>query len=300
MIHADFVPGLGVHVPYNWTYADETAREAATGFVAEDDGKLARQLDDDSIWMLTTPLTPVWVAVGSPATPDAEDVPYDNGVSGLTATDVQAAIDELAAAAATPDAADVAYDNAVSGLVATDVQAAIDELKAEVDGVSGGSGTKTLCVWHARRDSDPPASNYATFDHRNSRSLMDFDDTTDESLLLYGIIPEGADLSSGIRRITRWKATTATSGNIQDAGAFERGNTDSDSDSFATAVNSAATATSGTSGITTVITTDHSSSQIDGITAGDDFYLKITRLASGSDTVTGDLELVSVEIQQIA
>ena len=60
----------------------------------------------------------------------AEDVTYDNAVSGLTATDVQAAVDELAARPVVAAAEDVTYDNTVSGLTATDVQAAIDELKA--------------------------------------------------------------------------------------------------------------------------------------------------------------------------
>jgi hypothetical protein len=62
----------------------------------------------------------------------AEDVTYDNATSGLTATDVQAALDELAG---TGDAEDVTYDNATSGLTATDVQAALDELAG-----SGGGG----------------------------------------------------------------------------------------------------------------------------------------------------------------
>ena len=61
---------------------------------------------------------------------DAEDVAYDNSGSGLTAADVQAAIDELAARPVVADAEDVTYDNSISGLTATDVQAAIDELKA--------------------------------------------------------------------------------------------------------------------------------------------------------------------------
>lgn len=60
----------------------------------------------------------------------AEDVTYDNTVSGLTATDVQAAVDELAARPVVAAAEDVTYDNTLSGLTATDVQAAIDELKA--------------------------------------------------------------------------------------------------------------------------------------------------------------------------
>ena len=67
---------------------------------------------------------------GGSAQVDAEDVDYDNSGSGLTATDVQAAIDELAARPVVAAAEDVTYDNTVSGLTATDVQAAIDELKA--------------------------------------------------------------------------------------------------------------------------------------------------------------------------
>lgn len=55
----------------------------------------------------------------------AADVSYDNTESGLTATNVQTAIDELSEDDA---AADVTYDNTVSGLVATNVQSAIDEL----------------------------------------------------------------------------------------------------------------------------------------------------------------------------
>lgn len=46
--------------PYTWAYADATAREAATGFVSGDAGKLARQLDNDSLWMLTSHDPPSW------------------------------------------------------------------------------------------------------------------------------------------------------------------------------------------------------------------------------------------------
>lgn len=66
---------------------------------------------------------------------DAQDVDYDNTGSGLVATNVQDAVDELAARPVT--AAGVTYDNTVSGLTATDVQAAIDE-------VAGNSGAKSL------------------------------------------------------------------------------------------------------------------------------------------------------------
>lgn len=52
-----------IHVPYQWTYADAAARTGASGFVAGDVGKFARQLDDNSIWVLSA-TTPTWVAVG--------------------------------------------------------------------------------------------------------------------------------------------------------------------------------------------------------------------------------------------
>lgn len=67
---------------------------------------------------------------GGASTVDAEDVDYDNSVSGLTATDVQAAIDEVVGDIPTGFAATaITYDNTVSGLTAINVQNAIDELK---------------------------------------------------------------------------------------------------------------------------------------------------------------------------
>lgn len=54
-----------VHVPYAWSYPDETEREAAAGLVAGDVGKLARQLDDNTLWMLTDDSPVTWVQVGS-------------------------------------------------------------------------------------------------------------------------------------------------------------------------------------------------------------------------------------------
>jgi hypothetical protein len=53
---------IDAHVPYRWTYADAAAREAATSFSSDDVGKLSRQLDDNSLWMLTA-TTPTWLPV---------------------------------------------------------------------------------------------------------------------------------------------------------------------------------------------------------------------------------------------
>lgn len=71
-------------------------------------------------------------AIGNVEEIDADEVVYDNTTSGLTATDVQAAIDEVVGdipvVPTTYAASDVTYDNTTSGLAATTAQAAIDEL----------------------------------------------------------------------------------------------------------------------------------------------------------------------------
>lgn len=57
--------GLNIHVPYAWTYADATARLAATGFVAADVGKLAKQSSDCTLWILCTHSPIVWNPVSA-------------------------------------------------------------------------------------------------------------------------------------------------------------------------------------------------------------------------------------------
>lgn len=86
---------------------------------------------------LTTPAVSLVAAINAISAGGAvaaNAVSYDNTVSGLTATNVQAAIDEVYAAipqSGSVDADDVSYDNTASGLTANDVQAAIDELANE-------------------------------------------------------------------------------------------------------------------------------------------------------------------------
>ncbi|MBZ2172203.1 hypothetical protein [Nitratidesulfovibrio sp. SRB-5] len=53
-----------MHVPYAWEFATQAARETGVGVDASGIGKLARQVDDNSLWMLvgTDPVT--WKAAG--------------------------------------------------------------------------------------------------------------------------------------------------------------------------------------------------------------------------------------------
>ncbi len=55
----------GIHIPYAFTYIDAASRLADIGRSVNDHGKFARQLDDDSIWMLID-TTPTWAQVNAP------------------------------------------------------------------------------------------------------------------------------------------------------------------------------------------------------------------------------------------
>lgn len=48
------------HPVHNYEYADATARNAASGFTATDVGRVARQLDNDSFWVLNDHSPVVW------------------------------------------------------------------------------------------------------------------------------------------------------------------------------------------------------------------------------------------------
>lgn len=74
----------------------------------------------------------IYAEIGGGTGVAAEDVTYNNTTSGLTATDVQAAINEVV-----DDCGVIKYDNTNSGLVATNVQSAIDE-------IAGGSTFKSV------------------------------------------------------------------------------------------------------------------------------------------------------------
>lgn len=51
-----------ISIQPTWTYADATMRTTATGFVAGDVGKFARQIEGNSLWKLTA-VTPTWTSV---------------------------------------------------------------------------------------------------------------------------------------------------------------------------------------------------------------------------------------------
>lgn len=162
--------------------------------------------------------------------------------------------------------------------------------------MASGSGTKTKAVF-TPLDNQPPASNFATIDTRNSIALLAFDDTTEESAIFVGVMPEAASLGSGLT-VTVKSTAVATTGDFRLGAAWMRCNTDIDSDSFDTAVE-ATTTISATSGIP--VSTDLTTTNIDGITAGDMFRLKIYRdTTDGGDTMAGDLQCLTFEVKTVA
>lgn len=96
--------------------------------------------------------------------PDAEDVPYDNTGSGLMATDVQAAIDEIAqgGGGGGTAASAVSYDNTGSGIAATNVQDAIDEVLGDIPAVPSPSDATPQDLGTAAAGS---SGNYSRADH---------------------------------------------------------------------------------------------------------------------------------------
>ena len=92
-----------------------------------------------------------------PIASTATDVTYDNTQSGLTAEDVQEAIDELAqgGGGGGGSAANVTYDPTTSGLTATNVQEAIDEV---VDDLDGKQDTLTIDTTPTANSTNPVQS----------------------------------------------------------------------------------------------------------------------------------------------
>jgi hypothetical protein len=150
--------------------------------------------------------------------------------------------------------------------------------------------------------SQPPTSNQAVLDTRNSTtptSLLDFDDSTKWAVTWIGFMPDTAILTSGLKVYIFWTGITAITGTVKWQVEFERCNTTLDSDSFDTAV-TAVDAAPGTVGV--LVKTTITVTTIDGITAGDMFRLRLTRVADDAtnDTMLGNAQVPLVVVGSAA
>lgn len=160
----------------------------------------------------------------------------------------------------------------------------------------------SLCVFMPA-NAELPASNYATFDTRNGVMVLDFDDTTDESVEFAGFMPRHYD-GGGLTVTVGWMATSATTGAISLDAAFKSVSDDADdldTKAFAAANNTSPTTASASGEVDYATITFTDGADMDSVAAGEYFRLKITRDADGTtstDSMTGDMELVFVEIKE--
>jgi len=157
----------------------------------------------------------------------------------------------------------------------------------------------TLLIWTAEA-ARPPASNFATFDQRNAHNVLDFDEATAETSLFGSVLPRSYD-GNGIVATLIWMATSATTGNVRWEMAFERHQDevdDLDADSFATAKGATGSAPS-INGSVQYTEISFSNSEIDGLLKGESFRALVRRAAADvADTMTGDAELLRVELRE--
>lgn len=158
----------------------------------------------------------------------------------------------------------------------------------------------SLCGWDVLA-AQPPASNYAILAQRNGMFVLEYDPSTEQARIFYGILPNNYD-GGGVKVRLEWSLSGATSGDVVWSAAFERHDTatDLDSDSFATAqtVTDTAPATDGAPEYAEITLTD--GAQMDGLLAGEAFRLKISRVAAdGADTATVVAQLRSVQVQEV-
>jgi len=144
-------------------------------------------------------------------------------------------------------------------------------------------------------------SDCATLDTRNNYIVLDFDDSTNESICFDSVMPQqyrGGNIEVRIH----YAMTSATSGDVDWSVKFDRvavSDLDIDSASYSGStekVNNTVPSTSGQIGIATIPVS--SGGEMDNIVAGDLYRMCITRGAS-ADTATGDAELIAVEIREL-
>lgn len=151
---------------------------------------------------------------------------------------------------------------------------------------------------------EPPATNYPTIDIRNGVYVLDFDDTTDESIEFAGFMPSHYAGTTGVTVTIGWMATDTTVGpdDVVWNLAFKSVTDDEDdldSKAFATANAVTATEASASGEVDYATRTFTDGADMDSVAAGEYFRLQITRDAdNGSDDLSGDAELVFVSIAE--
>lgn len=114
---------------------------------------------------------------------DADDVSYDNTDSGLTATNVQDAIDELKGDIddISLEASNVSYDNTTSGLTATTVQGAIDEVAENTKAPTTIGTSVSLTSYSSSNPYVFPSNGYVQLVSGEGNAHLDISDGTHQA-----------------------------------------------------------------------------------------------------------------------
>lgn len=147
---------------------------------------------------------------------------------------------------------------------------------------------------------EPPSSNPATLDLRNSHPALDFDATTNESAVFSAVVPRHY-AGSGVTVYIHYAMSSAVANTIDWDVAFERigdQQQDLDADGFAAVQSVDNTTVPGTSGLVDIVSIAFTNgAQMDSIAVGEGFRLKVIRDAA-SDDAAGDAELVFIELKE--
>lgn len=158
----------------------------------------------------------------------------------------------------------------------------------------------TLVVFYPG-DAEPPSTNYGTLDTRNGVLVLDFDDTTAETVEFAGFMPRHYG-AGGLTITIGWMATTATTNATRWGLSFKSVSDDADdldtkAFAAANAVNATAASASGEVDYATITFTD--GADMDSVAAGEYFRLQWQReAADAGDNMVGDAELVFIEIRE--
>lgn len=150
---------------------------------------------------------------------------------------------------------------------------------------------------------EPPAASYATLDTRAGVPVLDFDADADETIEFGGFMPRHYD-GGGITVTVGWMATSATSGTISLDVGFKSVTDDADdldTKAFAAANNANPTTASASGEVDYAVVTFTDGADMDSVAAGEYFRMFVRRDANGTtstDNMTGDMELVFVEIRE--
>src|SRR3990172_255832 len=135
----------------------------------------------------------------------------------------------------------------------------------------------TLCTFFAH-DGEAPATAFATLDTRNGVAVLDYDDTTDESMDFGGFMPRHY-AGGGITVTVGWMATSATTGTISLDVSFMSVTDDLDdldTKAFAAANNANPTTATASGEVDYIAVTFTDGADMDSVAGGGYFPIKIT------------------------